>query len=127
MPCLHDSRSSSGVPPLAGLLALLVAAVIGGLVWLNSALSAHNNITCKQHDGSQYELCVSGQSHPVIVPYSIWQSARVGGYYDTGTGKVYVHAGDDPAAPHGFTGGEHGGFGGAEHGGFGGAHGGGGR
>lgn len=58
--------------------------------------SPHNNITCKKQDHGKSELCVQGEAKPVIVPYDAWRNARVGGYYDTGTEKVYGDVNDDP-------------------------------
>jgi hypothetical protein len=58
--------------------------------------SPQNNITCKKQDHGKSELCVQGEAKPVIVPYDTWRNARVGGYYDTSTEKVYSDVNDDP-------------------------------
>jgi hypothetical protein len=109
-----------GAGLIGALFAVAAAAALLVLVlWLFGS-SPGNNITCKKQQNGQYELCLSGNPHPVIVPYSTWRSARVGGYYDTGSRRAFTSVDEDPAVPHGF-GGEHGGFGGE------GAHGGGGR
>jgi hypothetical protein len=85
------------------LVALVTVVVLVLILWVTGAFSsASNNITCKKQQGQQYELCVQGQPHPVYVPYAVWQSARVGGYYDKGTRKVFSSVSDDPEAPHGF-------------------------
>jgi len=97
---MNNNRGVAG----AMISVLVAAVVILSLMWLNSELSAHDNITCKQQSGLRYELCVAGQN-PVYVPYATWRSARVGGYYDGGTRKVFNSADDDPDAPHGFSGG----------------------
>lgn len=55
-----------------------------------------NNITCKKQDHGKPELCVQGVTKSVVVPYDTWRNARVGGYYDTGTEKVYDDVNEDP-------------------------------
>jgi hypothetical protein len=94
----RQARARSAVSAVV-LLAALVAIAVAFIVILNQS---SGNINCKKQQASQYELCVSGQ--PVYVPYPVWRSARVGGYYDTGTGRVFHSADDDPAAPHARTG-----------------------
>jgi len=90
--------------------AVVAVAVILGLLWVVNQLTATQaNITCKQQVGTQYALCLSGQPHQVYVPYSVWRSAVVGGYYDKGTRTAYRSAGDDPHVSHGLFG--HGGAG----------------
>ncbi len=81
----------------AGLLILVLWA-------LGAFSSASNNITCKQTNGVQYWLCIAGQANRQYVTYGTWRSARVGGYYDKGAGKVFRDVSDDPAAPHGVFG-----------------------
>lgn len=77
-----------------------------GAWWVNDLTAAHNNITCKKQVGAstgvRYELCIAGQSQPQYVPYPVWRSARVGGYYDEGTHGVFSTVDDDPKAPHGI-------------------------
>lgn len=91
---------------VAGLLALLI--VVGGLWWLNDAMATKDNITCKKQAGVtgdiRYELCIAGQSQPQYVPYSVWRSASVGGYYDESAHTAYKSAGDDPHVSHGIGG-----------------------
>jgi hypothetical protein len=58
--------------------------------------SPDNNITCKKQEHGKYELCVQGVTNPVIVPHETWRRARVGGFYDTGTEKVYGNMNEDP-------------------------------
>jgi hypothetical protein len=110
---------------IAALAALVI--VVGGLYWLNSAETTKNNITCVKQASIagviKYELCIAGQGQPQYVPYSVWRTAKVGGYYDEGTHTVYKGAGDDPHVSHGI--GDDGG--GEGHGGDGGGHGGGGE
>ena len=55
-----------------------------------------NNITCKKQDHGKTELCVQGSTKPIVVPYDTWRNARVGGFYDTGTEKVYGDVNEDP-------------------------------
>lgn len=84
---------------VAGFISLGILALI---LWgLGAFSSPGDNITCKQQQGQQYELCVQGQPHPVIVPYALWRSARVGGYYDEGTHRVFRSVNDDPHVSHG--------------------------
>jgi uncharacterized membrane protein YgcG len=110
-------------------IAVIAVLVIlaGGLYWLNSAETTKDNITCKKQTGVlgsiRYELCIDGQSQPQYVPYQVWRSAKVGGYYDKGSHTTYKSVDDDPHVSHGI-----GGDGGGEgHGGEGGGHGGGGE
>jgi hypothetical protein len=73
-----------------------VAAVVSCVTLLVSAGRPHGNITCKTQVNGQPALCVQGQAHPVIVPYSAWRAARAGGYYDARSRSVFRSAGDDP-------------------------------
>ena len=58
-------------------------------------------------------------TNPVIVPYATWRSARVGGYYDTGTEEVYGDVNEDPQVnpPAENNGGDQGGEQGGDQGG----------
>jgi hypothetical protein len=84
--------------------AILVLAACG-----SGSSGNDSNVTCKKQDHGRYELCIHGQPHPVIVPYYVYRAARVGGYYDTTTGKAYTSVNDDPHVnpPAGEGGGAH--------------------
>ena len=78
------------------IIVILVAGAIAAPMVLLNQHPGNNNISCKKQDHGKYELCVQGATNPVIVPYQTWRSARVGGYYDTGTGEVYTDVNEDP-------------------------------
>lgn len=101
-------------PGCAGaVVALVLLAAIILIMWAAGAFSsASDNITCKKQQDGQYELCIAGQPHPVYVPYGVYRSARVGGYYDEQHRTVFRTVHDDPAAPHGVFGGDGEGHGG---------------
>lgn len=101
---------------MAKLIAALVAiGLLFGLNWLSDRSVAKDNITCVRQAGPagavKYELCTAGQAQPQVVPYSVWHTAHVGGYYDEGARTVYKSVDDDPHASHGFFGGDDGGDG----------------
>lgn len=100
---------------------LVAGAIAAPMVLLNQHPGNNNNISCKKQDHGKYELCVQGVTNPVIVPYQTWRSARVGGYYDTGTGEVYTDVNEDPQVnpPAENNGGDRGGNQGGDQGGAG--------
>jgi uncharacterized membrane protein YgcG len=122
---VSSSQQPSGCGVIASIVVVLL--VLGGLYWLNDAATTKDNITCVRQSSVagviRYELCIAGQAQPRYVPYSVWRTAKVGGYYDETSHTAYKSAGDDPHVSHGI-GGEVGGEG---HGGEGGGHGGGGK
>jgi hypothetical protein len=105
---------NAGIPDDAANVA--AAVIVLGIAILIIVLcgvfnSVSNNITCKGTNGVQYWLCIAGQAGRQYVTYDAWRSARVGGYFDPATHKLFRDVSEDPAAPHGLLGGHGGGSG----------------
>ena len=107
-------------------LGIIIVILIAGAIAIPAVLlnqqpnhQPGNNVTCKKQDHGNFELCVQGVTNPVIVPYATWRSARVGGYYDTGTEEVYGDVNEDPQVnpPAENNGGDQGGEQGGDQGG----------
>jgi hypothetical protein len=111
-----SSQQPSGVGVIVSIVIALLT--LGGLYWLNDATTTKDNITCVKQSSVagviRYELCIAGQSQPQYVPYSVWHTAKVGGYYDETSHTAYKSANDDPHVSHG-VGGDDGGEGHSVH------------